>query len=88
MVHLVTGWQIERKEWNLMRDEYIRLKIWGVAGENPARGREDIPIIGKSALPGYRVDLWFGLFASAKTPQSMLDSLNADVANVLETRTL
>lgn len=55
-------------------DRNKRLRILGIAGENPARGREDIPIIGKSALPGYQVNLWFGLFVSAKTPPSILDS--------------
>jgi len=64
-------------------DRSQKLRILGIAGASPARGREEIPVIGQSALPGYQVNLWFGLFASVKTPQSLLDGLNTDVATVL-----
>lgn len=65
-------------------DRDKRLKILGVVGDVPAKGREDLPVIGASSLPGYQVNLWFGLFASSKTPSAMLESLHSDVVDVLD----
>lgn len=64
-------------------DRSGKLKILGVAGQGPAKGRRDLPVIGDSALPGFQVPLWFGLFAPSTTPTAILEKLHADVAQVL-----
>ena len=40
-----------------------------------------VPI--SDALPGFDVSSWFGLFVPAKTPQAIIDKMNADVKMVL-----
>lgn len=42
----------------------------------------DFPPI-SDALPGFDVSSWFGLFVPAKTPQGIIDKMNADIKTVL-----
>lgn len=35
------------------------------------------------ALPGFDVSSWFGLFVPAKTPQAIIDRMNADIKTIL-----
>jgi tripartite-type tricarboxylate transporter receptor subunit TctC len=42
-----------------------------------------LPSIAESGYPGFETDSWFGLFAPAGTPASIVRKLNADTANVL-----
>jgi tripartite-type tricarboxylate transporter receptor subunit TctC len=37
----------------------------------------DTPTVAESALPGFDLSTWYGLFAPAKTPQPMIDVLNS-----------
>jgi tripartite-type tricarboxylate transporter receptor subunit TctC len=43
----------------------------------------DMPTISESALPGFDLSTWYGLFAPAKTPQPIIDLLNARLNAVL-----
>ena len=36
----------------------------------------DTPTISESALPGFELTTWYGLFAPAKTPQAVIDLMN------------
>jgi tripartite-type tricarboxylate transporter receptor subunit TctC len=42
-----------------------------------------IPTLDQAGLTGYEADTWYGIFAPAKTPQRILDQLNADIVAVL-----
>lgn len=42
----------------------------------------DFPPI-STALPGFDVSSWFGLFVPAKTPRAIIDKMNADIRTVL-----
>jgi len=35
------------------------------------------------ALPGYKWVFWYGLLAPSKTPKTIIDKLNADIAVIL-----
>jgi tripartite-type tricarboxylate transporter receptor subunit TctC len=37
----------------------------------------DTPTVSESALPGFDLSTWYGLFAPAKTPQAVIDLMNA-----------
>ena len=37
----------------------------------------DTPTVSESALPGFELTTWYGLFAPAKTPQAVIDLMNA-----------
>lgn len=43
----------------------------------------DIPTIDEAGLKGYEADTWYGIFAPAKTPKSILIQLNTDIVAVL-----
>jgi tripartite-type tricarboxylate transporter receptor subunit TctC len=44
---------------------------------SPARleGMPEVPTIAESGYPGYEVSVWYGLFAPAGTPASVIDQL-------------
>ena len=44
----------------------------------------DVPTVAESALPGFDLTTWYGLFAPAKTPQPVIDLLNARLNAVLQ----
>jgi tripartite-type tricarboxylate transporter receptor subunit TctC len=44
----------------------------------------DVPTVAESALPGFDLSTWYGLFAPAKTPQPVIDLLNARLNAVLQ----
>lgn len=43
----------------------------------------DIPTVSESGVPGYEATIWLGLMAPAKTPQPIIDKLNAEIAKVI-----
>ena len=45
----------------------------------------DLPTMAESALQGYESSAWFALFAPARTPDSLIASLNSDVVRGLQT---
>jgi tripartite-type tricarboxylate transporter receptor subunit TctC len=44
----------------------------------------DLPTIAESGLPGYEVDQWYGVIASAKVPQPLVRKLNAAIVEALK----
>jgi tripartite-type tricarboxylate transporter receptor subunit TctC len=44
----------------------------------------DVPTVAESALPGFDLSTWYGLFAPAKTPQPVIDLLNTRLNAVLQ----
>jgi tripartite-type tricarboxylate transporter receptor subunit TctC len=43
----------------------------------------ELPTVAESGLPGYEVDVWFGLFAPAKTPPEIVSRLSAELQRYL-----
>lgn len=60
-------------------------QVRALAITTPRRSRlaPDLPTVAESGLPGYAVDAWFGLFAPAKTPDSVVNRLNAEAVAVM-----
>jgi len=44
----------------------------------------DVPTVAELGNPGYEIDVWFGLFAPAKTPPDIVARLNAEARKYLE----
>jgi tripartite-type tricarboxylate transporter receptor subunit TctC len=59
-----------------------KLKAIAVTSLKRATSVPDIPTAHESGLPGYVVDGWFAALAPAKTPQRIVDKLQADFAGV------
>ncbi len=61
-----------------------RLKALGVSSEQRLALLPEVPTVGE-ALPGYEVLTWYGVFAPAKTPQSIIEKLNQTLAKIFAT---
>jgi tripartite-type tricarboxylate transporter receptor subunit TctC len=59
-----------------------RLRALAVTGEKRSAVGPEIPTAAESGLPGYVVDGWFAALAPAKTPRSVVDRLQSDIAAV------
>jgi tripartite-type tricarboxylate transporter receptor subunit TctC len=59
-----------------------KLKALGVTGEKRIGVLSDVPTIGES-VPGYEVTTWYGLFAAAKTPATIVRRLHGILADAL-----
>lgn len=46
----------------------------------------DVPTVAESGYPGFEANTWFALFAPARTPESVLDTLNAEFNKALGAR--
>ena len=46
-------------------------------------GAPEIPIAVEAGIPGMEAKLWFGLFAPAKTPRSVVIKLNREIGDIL-----
>jgi tripartite-type tricarboxylate transporter receptor subunit TctC len=60
-----------------------QIKIFGVGSGKRMPPAADIPTVAESGLPGYEATTWFGLFATAGTPQPIVTKINAEVAEIL-----
>jgi len=56
-----------------------RVRALAVTGAQRSPVTPDLPTVAENGLPGYAFDVWYGLFAPAKTPRAVLEKLNADV---------
>jgi tripartite-type tricarboxylate transporter receptor subunit TctC len=43
----------------------------------------DVPPLAEAALPGFKYDGWFGIWAPAKTPRKTIDAISREVARIL-----
>ncbi|MBY0411857.1 MAG: tripartite tricarboxylate transporter substrate binding protein, partial [Burkholderiaceae bacterium] len=55
-----------------------RIKVLGVASRQRSAMLPNTPTVAESGLPDYEAYSWAALFAPAKTPQAVLDKVNAD----------
>jgi len=60
-----------------------RLRAIAVTGEKRSSQLPDVPTVSESGVPGYNVTLWFGLFAPAGTPASIIGRLSNESAKIL-----
>jgi tripartite-type tricarboxylate transporter receptor subunit TctC len=59
-----------------------KLRILALASDKRLPQRPDLPTIGET-VPGYSIDVWFGMAAPAGTPAAVLDKINADARKAL-----
>lgn len=60
-----------------------RLRLLAISADTRDRSMPDVPTISEAGVPGYDVKPWYGLFASAGTPQATIDKLHAEVVRIL-----
>jgi putative tricarboxylic transport membrane protein len=60
-----------------------QLRALGVTTPQRLADLPDVPTIAESGLPGFEVTLWMAVIAPAKVPQSIVDTLSADINQAL-----
>ncbi len=59
-----------------------RLRILAVTSPTRARFAPELPTVA-SVVPGYQVEIWWGIFAPGATPSATLDRLNAEFRGIV-----
>jgi len=59
-----------------------KFKALGITSPERFPLMPDIPTIAESGLPGYEVDVWYGVLAPAATPDPIIQQLNASIRKV------
>lgn len=54
-----------------------------VASRNRDRSLPDVPTMAESGVPGLEFDVWYGVFAPAKTPAAVISKVSTDLRKVL-----
>lgn len=65
-----------------------KLRALGVTGTTRSPLLPEVPTIAESGLPGYEFNTWFVISAPAGTPQPVIDTLNAKLAQALKSAAL
>ena len=61
-----------------------KLRALAVAASSRSPLAPDVPTMAESGpLPGYGIDLWFGVLAPAGTPRPIIDRLNAELLKIV-----
>ncbi len=61
-----------------------RVRLLAVTGARRSAMMPELPTIQEAGLPGYSFDVWYGLFAPAKTPRATVLKINADTNDFLK----
>ena len=60
-----------------------QVKALGTTGQKRSDLTPDIPTVSEAGVPGYEATIWLGVMAPAKTPQAVVDKLNAEIVKVI-----
>ena len=60
-----------------------KLKPVAVTGQQRSTLLPDVPTVAESGVPGYEVNVWFGIQAPAGTPKEIVQRLNQEIAKSL-----
>jgi len=62
-----------------------KLRALAVTTLSRSAALPDIPTVAEAGIPGFEASTWFGVVAPAKTPTAVIDRLNLEIRNMLET---
>ena len=61
-----------------------RVRVLGIASAQRSPQLPEVPTISESGVPGFEAVNWFGLFAPAKTPQTVIKRVNAALVQTVK----
>jgi tripartite-type tricarboxylate transporter receptor subunit TctC len=61
-----------------------KVKILGVASAQPPASLPQVPAIAAGGVPGFDLDVWFGVAAPAKTPPDVVARLAREIAGIMD----
>lgn len=62
-----------------------RVKAYMVTGRQRFSGAPDVPTAAEAGLPGLQLEFWIGMLAPARTPTVLIDRLNREIGEILQT---
>ena len=62
-----------------------RVRVLGIASLQRSPQLPDVPTIHESGVPGFEAVNWFGMFAPAKTPRTIINRVNAALVKTVRT---
>ncbi|MBX3651834.1 MAG: tripartite tricarboxylate transporter substrate binding protein [Burkholderiales bacterium] len=60
-----------------------KVRALAVTGAKRSPAAPELPTVAENGLPGYAFDVWYGVFASSKTPRATLVKINTDANTAL-----
>jgi tripartite-type tricarboxylate transporter receptor subunit TctC len=60
-----------------------KVRALATSGAKRAAALPDLPTIAEAGVPGFEVNVWYGLFAPRGTPAKLVSTIAADVARVV-----
>lgn len=60
-----------------------KVRALAVTGAKRSPAAPELPTVAENGLPGYSFDVWYGVFASSKTPRATLNKINTDINTAL-----
>ena len=60
-----------------------KVKALGTSGTQRSPQLPNVPTIGEAGLPGFEVNVWYGLFAPRATAPAVIDRISSDVTTLL-----
>ena len=60
-----------------------KVRALAVTGAKRSPAAPDLPTVAENGLPRYAFDVWYGVFATSKTPRVTLNKINADINKAL-----
>jgi len=61
-----------------------KVRALGVTSAGPSKAVPDLAPLAQMGAPGYSFELWWGILAPPKTPPEIVNRINADVNQILE----
>ncbi|HEX2547642.1 MAG TPA: tripartite tricarboxylate transporter substrate binding protein [Ramlibacter sp.] len=61
-----------------------KMRAIGVSGLQRSGLMPEVPTVAESGVPGYEVNVWFGMQLPAGTPRPVVDKLNRDMVTLLK----
>ncbi|HYH41393.1 MAG TPA: tripartite tricarboxylate transporter substrate binding protein, partial [Burkholderiales bacterium] len=62
-----------------------KVRALGTSGLKRSAQLPNVPTIAEAGLPGFEVNVWYGLFAPRATPPGIVDRIAADVTTIVRT---
>lgn len=63
-----------------------RLRVLGVTSAERSPIATQLPTLAEQGVTGFDVDLWYAMYAPAKTPTEMVNNLNAELNSILSNK--
>lgn len=79
-----TGFAAVPSAWPMLSSG--RVKPLAIASTQRAEALPNVPTFNEAGLPGFESTLWFGIFAPARTPVTLVSRINRDIVDVLRAR--